>query len=227
VEKTTFPRAGCQGALRWDEIPDSSKPFLHPLQPIARVSQPERKATSTSQYSHPYVDVNRSWGVEGSTSTTSKFPVTWPMHCENTFARASHEVYVLPKCVLDCLKRAPRMMAYRPPRDCLDTPSPCSRAKAKVSHSTTTTVTTPPPRTSCRADLFTPRGKKLRPFQLQSPPLKPPEPRSVPVELMLSMNPQPCVAAQVSITPPMPVCLKDLFEKYPPPSFKTCICNQF
>lgn len=147
--------------------------------------------------------------MEGSTSTTSKFPVTWPMHCENPFARASHEVYVLPRCVLDCLKRAPRMVAYRH-RDCLDTPSPCSRAKAKVSHSTTTT---PPPRTSCRADLFTPRGKKLRSFQLQSPPLKPPEPRFVPVELILSINPHPCIAAQISTTPLMPVCLKDLFEK--------------
>ena len=177
---------------------------------------PPIRATAHALRGANHIDATRPRCMEGSTSTT---PVTWPTHCADLFAPSLHDVYVSPKCVSDHLKRAPRN--YRPPRDCLDTPSPCGRVKATYSHSPTTT---PPSRTIYRSNLYTSStGKNLKPFQLPLPL----EFKSEPVELSLSTNAQPCGAAQVPVVPPMPAWLKELFEKCPPPSFEMCIRNRF
>ena len=177
---------------------DARKPFLPPSSAVAVPSPSSPPAPSRD-----------------SISATPNTPITWPIHCADLFSPSSHNAYVSPKCISDRLKRAPRMLGYRSPRDCLDSPSPCSRIRAKVSQSTIPTIT-PLSRTICRKSTF---------LLFQSPPL-PSFEMSVPVELTLSTNSQPCIAAEVSAAP-MPDWLKELFERCPPPTFEMCIRNRF
>lgn len=209
---------------------DVSKPVLHPSSAVA-VPPPSsppassRDPTSTTPKEEPpvrinirrqpYIDTAHSRCAQRPTSTTPNTPITWPIHCADLFSPSSHNAYISPKCISNRLKRAPRMLGYRPSLDCPDSPSPCSRVKAKVSQSTIPTIT-PLSRTICRKSTIPP---------FQSPPSRSFE-MSVPVELTPSTNSQPYIAAEVSAAP-MPDWLKDLFERCPPPTFEMCIRNRF
>jgi hypothetical protein len=147
---------------------------------------------ATSHVQHPYVNVEESTSttprgeppvratahvlrgvVKYVTSTTPRTHISWPAHCEDIFAPSSRDAYVPPRRVSERLKRAPRLLAYRPPRDYLATPSPSPRVWESYSTA---------PQTPLR--LSTPSGQYLK--QFFSSPQSPLPPSRIPIDQWLA-----------------------------------------